>query len=113
MSTEPVPPAVNTMSALDGDVIIDPSILRPSVISSVPDTFAPVCVTLNLSAVDEPSYVSKNTVFDVPDVPSILILALTLPPDCWKSMPGVFASAVRCNVMTAFVSFRCNSVDNL
>ena len=25
MSTEPVPPAVKTMSALDGDVIIDPS----------------------------------------------------------------------------------------
>ena len=45
----------------------------------VPVTLAPVCVTLNLSAVDEPSYVLTKTVLEIPSVPSILSSALTLP----------------------------------
>ena len=80
--------------AFDADEVIVLSVmLMPSSTFKVPDTFAPVCVTLNLSA-NEPECVWKKISLDVPDVPSNFITPLTLPPDCWKLIPGVFASFV-------------------
>ena len=48
--------------------------------------------------------------FDVPEVPSIITSALTLPPEFCKLRPGVFASAVLCNVIFAAAVLICSEV---
>ena len=78
-------------------------------VSNVPVTFAPPSVTLNFSA-KLPSWFWKTISLLVPSVPSMKILALTLPPLCWKLIPGVFASAVLWSVMIALDCLMCNEV---
>ena len=70
--TSPDPDADNSKFAFDADDVIMLSVMLMALsMFKVPVTVAPVCVTLNLSAKEAPSYVLKKIVFDVPDVPSI------------------------------------------
>ena len=95
ISIAPVPEASICRLAFDADVAILLSVmLIASSMFKIPVTFAPVVCTLNFSLTELSLKELKIISFAVPEVPSNLILAPSVPADPKKLMPGTLALSV-------------------